>query len=324
MPSRRELGARRPRARRRRPRRRRCRSRRSPVSTRSVRPGLGVDEGQLADVDERLLARVDDLDGEDRVAAGDLGQRRAASRAAPRKSEMIDDEAGGRARRGDDAQSARGIEVAPPPSSGGSAGERAEQAEHARRGRRPAGVDALAAGAEGDDAEAVARVGRRSARRRAPRPRPRRPCAGRRSRSASTADVVEQEPRGQLAVRHVLADLRDEAAGRGVPVDAPDVVARLVRPDAVELEAVARGRGRGGRRSSGHRRAASSASSSWRTSSSAIGPGPGPGGGAVAAADPGEVALGAVAAPVTRCHRRQLEARRRDEAEDALDDGVRR
>ena len=44
-------------------------------------PGLGVDEGQLADVDERVLARVGDLEGDDGVAAGDLGQRPRPSRA---------------------------------------------------------------------------------------------------------------------------------------------------------------------------------------------------------------------------------------------------
>ena len=49
--------------------------------------------------------------------------------------------------------------------------------------------------------------------------------------------VVEQQPGRQLAVRHVLADLRDERPGGGVPVDLADVVAGLVRADAVELEA---------------------------------------------------------------------------------------
>ena len=50
-------------------------------------------------------------------------------------------------------------------------------------------------------------------------------------------ELVEQEPRGQLPVRHVLADLRDERPGGGVPVDLADVVAGLVRTDAVELQA---------------------------------------------------------------------------------------
>ena len=38
--------------------------------------GLGVDEGQLADIDECVLARVGHLEGDDRVAAGYLGERR--------------------------------------------------------------------------------------------------------------------------------------------------------------------------------------------------------------------------------------------------------
>ena len=49
--------------------------------------------------------------------------------------------------------------------------------------------------------------------------------------------MVEQEPGRELAVRHVLADLRDERAGGGVPVDLADVVAGLVRAEAVELQA---------------------------------------------------------------------------------------
>ena len=50
---------------------------------------------------------------------------------------------------------------------------------------------------------------------------------------------VEQEPGRQLAIRHVLADLRDEAPRGGVPVDPADVVAGLVRTDAVEVQPVA-------------------------------------------------------------------------------------
>ncbi len=44
-----------------------------------------------------------------------------------------------------------------------------------------------------------------------------------------------------------------ERPGRGVPVDPADVVARLVRPDAVEFHAGPVADDRGGRRSSGHR-----------------------------------------------------------------------
>ena len=101
--------------------------------------GLGIDERQLADVDERVLARVDDLDGEDRVAAGDRGQRRR--RQSTRAAEVRDDRRRGRpvVRDVGDRRGAPGPSVvAPPPSSGASVGERAEQAEHpvAAAGRR--------------------------------------------------------------------------------------------------------------------------------------------------------------------------------------------
>ncbi len=49
--------------------------------------------------------------------------------------------------------------------------------------------------------------------------------------------TVEEQPGRQLPIRDVLADLRDEAACRRVPVDPPDVIAGLVGPEPVELEA---------------------------------------------------------------------------------------
>ena len=44
--------------------------------------GLGVDEPQLADVGELLLARIADLDRERRMPAGDPQERAGASRSA--------------------------------------------------------------------------------------------------------------------------------------------------------------------------------------------------------------------------------------------------
>ena len=44
---------------------------------------LGVDEGQLTDIDELTLAGVDDLDGQDRVSRGDRGQLRAPVERSP-------------------------------------------------------------------------------------------------------------------------------------------------------------------------------------------------------------------------------------------------
>jgi hypothetical protein len=55
--------------------------------------------------------------------------------------------------------------------------------------------------------------------------------------------LVEQEPRRQRPLGHVDADLHLVGAGRGVPVDPADVVARLPPPDLGQLSAEAdRGR----------------------------------------------------------------------------------
>jgi hypothetical protein len=50
---------------------------------------------------------------------------------------------------------------------------------------------------------------------------------------------VEQEPRRERPLGHVDTDVRDARPGRHVPVDAPDVVAGLVRTDLGELGAAA-------------------------------------------------------------------------------------
>ena len=59
----------------------RSRSRRSPRVDAQLAPGLRIDEPQLADVGELLLARVADLDGEHGVPAGERAAGRHASRA---------------------------------------------------------------------------------------------------------------------------------------------------------------------------------------------------------------------------------------------------
>ena len=131
-------------------------------------------------------------------------------------------------------------------------GERPEQPEHAvpATGRRH---DGLAAGTERDDAEPI----------RSARDEPTDDEGGALGHvglaAVGGAEVhrrrrVEQEPRGELAIRHVLADLGHEAAGRGVPVDAADVVAGLVRPQPVEVQAESEAGARDGRRPSAHRR----------------------------------------------------------------------
>ena len=50
---------------------------------------------------------------------------------------------------------------------------------------------------------------------------------------------VEQEPRGDLAILVVLADVRRVHPGGDVPVDVPDVVAGLVLAQRGEVDAVA-------------------------------------------------------------------------------------
>ncbi len=213
-----------------------ARSRRSAVSTRSVRPVSGSIERQLPDVDELGLARVADLDREDRVAARDLGQGRAP---VERPAEVGHDrhETRARARRGDRVQGACQRRRA-----GTFLGcigrEDPQQAEHpvASAGRWR---DAIAGRPERDHAEPVRAAGDESTHDEgralghiglAPVGRP----------EVHRRRLVEHDPRGQLAVRHVLADLRDEAAGRGVPVDAADVVAGLIGPEAIEVEPLAK------------------------------------------------------------------------------------
>ena len=70
----------------RRPRRSRLRRVEDEVSTRTVPAGLGVDEVELADVRELVLARVADLHDQDAVALGD-GASCGSQSSGPRRSE---------------------------------------------------------------------------------------------------------------------------------------------------------------------------------------------------------------------------------------------
>ena len=191
----------------------------------------------------------------------------------PRKSESDDDHAGRRPDRADEAEGAgrRGLRRRPPRA----ARWRWRAAGRASRGcRRPA---AMTISRPAPNVTTPSRLPRRAAKRPTTSAAPSATSALRRSAVPKCIDgeLVEQEPRGQLPVRHVLADLRDERPGGGVPVDLADVVARLVRTDAGRARGRRRDRDRGGRRSSGRRRAGRATSSSWRTRRSAIGPGPG-------------------------------------------------
>ena len=183
---------------------------------------------------QRILARVGDLERDDRVAAGHVGQGRDPV-TRPAEVRHDDDDPGGRAGRGDDRERAGGRRRAVA-FLGRFGLERPDQAEHpaTTAGRRH---DLVARRAEGDDAEAIAAPGGE------PPDHERRALGDVRLATVRRAEVhrrgvVEQEPGRQLALRNVLADVRRHRSGGGVPVDLADVVARLVRPDAVELHAV--------------------------------------------------------------------------------------
>ena len=131
-------------------------------------------------------------------------------------------------------RSARPIEIAPPPSSGTSAWM--ARSSPAIPLRPPAARrDALAAGSEGHDPEAIAAPGDEAS-------DDERCALGHvglapvRGPEVHRRRGVQDEPCRELAVGDVLADLRDAGTGRRVPVDPADVVARLVRPDAIEVQ----------------------------------------------------------------------------------------
>ena len=211
--------------------------------------------------------------------------RAAASRVGPRKSETIVTSPAV-VRDVATVCRARATVERPPPSSGGSGRERPEQPEHAvaAAGRRD---DGLSTGAERDDAEPV------RATRDEPADDERRALGDVGLAPIRGAEVhrrggVEEQPGGELAVRDVLADLGHEAASRGVPVDAPGVVAGLVRPEPVEIEPQA---GPGASMVADHPAADAASQGQLEASDEVVRDraGSGPGRGARRARDPGEI-----------------------------------
>ena len=235
---------------------------------------LGIDQGQLADVDERRSSRGSvDLDGEDRVAGRDLGQRASASRAgrgSRRRSSRGRRWCATRRRcagRGDDGRTAALL---------GRLRRRGSGAGRACRcGRRPGG------GPRGRGPAPKAMTPSRSERRATNRPTtraaPSATSALRRSAVPKCIDADSSNRSHAVSWRSGTSSRTCgmRAARGGIPVDAADVVAGLVRPEPVEVQPLARGRGRDGRRSGEPPARRVSATSSRRTSSSAIGPGPG-------------------------------------------------
>ena len=223
-------------ARRRRHRRSGCRSRRSPVSMRTVRPVSGsirVSSPTSTRVSSRgsviSIART-----VCRPAIALISRRQSCGAAEVRDD---DDESGAGARGSDHAERSlhRGRTAALVRRFGVERAEQAGEPDPAAGGRR----DRFAlARAEGDDAEAVGPSSDEATHheRRTLGHVGLAPVGG---AELHRGGLVEEHPRGHLPVRHVLADLRGEASGGGVPVDAADVVARLVGTEPVELEAFA-------------------------------------------------------------------------------------
>ena len=131
------------------------------MSTRSWRPGLGIDEPEVAGVRKLLLARIADLDGDHVVAAGELEQR-AAPVERPAEVGDDDDERALSRERARPARSLAERRRADPPSAvfvvvlGAERGEKADQPDPALSGRERLRVPVP----EGDDAEPVAAAAR--------------------------------------------------------------------------------------------------------------------------------------------------------------------
>jgi hypothetical protein len=195
--------------------------------------GLGVDEPEVADRRQRLLARVPDLDGDDLVTTGQLEQRAAPVARAPqvrddedvssppRQPRRPDEGLAERRRAGDLA-----LRLAPEleqkaeqPGPALAGGQRARARVSERDEAEP--VRAPACQVADCERHAFGDVGL------APLGRPER---HRRRR-------VEQEPAGQGSLGHVEPDVGLTGPRRDVPVDPAYVVARLVRAHLSQLGA---------------------------------------------------------------------------------------
>ncbi len=264
-----------------------CRRDRSPVSTRRVRPVSGstrVNSPTSTSCSSRGSVTSSAMTA---WRPGDVRQR---ADPVARSAEVRDDhdDPAGAARGTDQGQGlGRGGQTAA--LVGAFIGHGPDQAEHpaSATGRRQ---DGLPPGAEGDDAEAIAASGGEPAddQRRAlgdvRLAAVRRPEVHRRG-------VVEEEPRRQLTVRHVLADLGLGGPGGGVPVDASDVVAGLVRTDPVQLHA---GASAAAEVVAAHLAADAAGHRQLQLADQPLGDGPGPGTcrGSFASAEPTEIGRG--------------------------------
>ena len=202
-------------------------------------PGLRVDEPDVADVRQLLLARVADLDRDDRVPGGDSEHRRPP---VARAAEVGDDD-GERALPCDPGDLREGgPDRGRPDTLGLRLTPHCEQDTEQADPSLPRPQQHGFVPAEGRDADPVAT--------------PRGQVAQRDGDALGDVPLaavggaephgrgdVEQHPRGERPLGDVHAHLHLVRAGRGVPVDPADVVARLPLADLRELGADADRRG---------------------------------------------------------------------------------
>ena len=198
-------------------------------------PGLRIDEPQLADIGELLLARIANLDRERRRGALRAAAAAAASRSArgSRRRRRPERAASSPGRR------ARAPRAACPLPAGGRSRSRRSVSRSARRPCRGRSTTRL--GSERDRAEPVPAPRRRVADRdRNALGDVRLPPVGRSERHRRRR--IEHEPGDEHALGQLDAHVRLAGAGGHVPFDPADVVARLVRTDLPELAADSRER----------------------------------------------------------------------------------
>ena len=199
---------------------------------------LRVDEPEVADVGQLLLARVADLDRERPRGAPASSSSARAPVARPAEVGDHDDE---RARR----EPARRRGAAPRRATSRRprrrSGSRRSAQQHAEQARSALPRRQASAASRSPKVTTPRRLPRRDASvadARGRRPRRRPTCAGRRCRRSSTARCRAASQVVSARSATCDADVRLAGAGGHVPVDLADVVAGHVRPHLRELRAV--------------------------------------------------------------------------------------
>ena len=198
--------------------------------------GLGIDERELAHVDQPVLSRIDDLDRHERVAVRDLGQRtsRVTLPSITLPTEIGDEDDEARASRdtrhepesGSHRRGARAFLGHVPTEMCGEAPQRVRARTRHEYGTR--------ARAERDDPQPSAATSREMAE-----------DAGHallhvglpavRRAEMHRRRTIDEQPRRHIPLGNVLANVGLARPRADVPVDRPDVIAGQIRADAVEL-----------------------------------------------------------------------------------------